>query len=298
MLLRDTHIKPGRRALRRAFTLIELLVVIAIIAILAAILLPVLNKAEQRAQLVYCINNLNELGSAWIMYAHDNQDNLVPVTGYANLVTSTSQLAQAQPGGSMCSWVLGTEAMLTEATNTVFIEDGLLYPYINNIKTYKCPADNVSYIPALKGQQTLRSYSMNCWMSPDSSDNWNSSQRYNGGPYQQVVYTKLTTILTPAERWVFIEENPYSINDGFFVCDISLPRDWVDIPASYHNHGCALSFADGHVGTKVWHDPEVVNYNVTTNPNEAQKKADITTGDLSWLQQQTTSFVQPPSSSQ
>jgi prepilin-type N-terminal cleavage/methylation domain-containing protein/prepilin-type processing-associated H-X9-DG protein len=292
MLTREIDAKRARRAVRRAFTLIELLVVIAIIAIVAAILLPVLNKAEQRAQLVYCINNLNQMGKAWIMYAHDNQDNLVPVTGYADLVTSTSQLAEAQPGGSMASWVLGTEAMLTEATNAIFIEDGLLYPYINNIKAYKCPADTLSLIPALQGQQKLRSYSMNCWMNPDSSDNWDNSQRYNGTPYQQAVYTKLTTILTPAERWVFIEENPYSINDGFFVCDISLPRDWVDIPASYHNHGCALAFVDGHVEAKIWHDTEVINYDVTTNPNEAQKNADTATGDLSWLQQRTTSLVQ------
>jgi len=294
MKLQDIHTRTGKPAVRRAFTLIELLVVIAIIAILAAILLPVLNKAQQRAQLVYCINNLNELGKAWIMYAHDNQDNLVPVTGYADLVTSTTQLAEAQPGGPMASWVLGTEAMLTEATNAIFIQDGLLYPYINNVKTYKCPADNISLIPALQGQQKLRSYSMNCWMNPDSADNWNNSQHYVGGPpagYQQVVYTKLTQIRTPAERWVFIEENPYSINDGFFVVDISLPRNWIDIPASYHNRACAIAFADGHVETRVWHDPEVVGYNITTNPNEAQKQQ-LLAGDLSWLEQVTTSFVQ------
>jgi prepilin-type N-terminal cleavage/methylation domain-containing protein len=56
----------------RAFTLIELLVVIAIIAILAALLLPVLTRGKQRAQRIQCIGNLNELGIAFQIFAHDH----------------------------------------------------------------------------------------------------------------------------------------------------------------------------------------------------------------------------------
>jgi len=55
-----------------AFTLIELLIVIAIIAILASILLPVLARAQQRADRAYCLNNMRQLAEAWIMYADDN----------------------------------------------------------------------------------------------------------------------------------------------------------------------------------------------------------------------------------
>ncbi len=56
----------------RAFTLIELLVVIAIIAILAALLLPVLASAKKRAQRVECIGNLNQIGIAFQIFAHDH----------------------------------------------------------------------------------------------------------------------------------------------------------------------------------------------------------------------------------
>ena len=59
--------------MKKHFTLIELIVVIAIIAILAAMLLPAVQKAQDKAKQSTCTNGIGQLGKAGALFATSNQ---------------------------------------------------------------------------------------------------------------------------------------------------------------------------------------------------------------------------------
>ena len=102
---------------------------------------------------------------------------------------------------------------------------------------------------------------MNAWMAP-------AGVSMDAG---YIVYTKDTDLSRPgaANLVVFTDENPYSINDGFFI-EVSLTA-WYDIPASYHNGAGGLAFADGHAQLHKWTDPAVLKQSqpVSGNPISA-----------------------------
>jgi prepilin-type N-terminal cleavage/methylation domain-containing protein len=271
----DERARSRRSGYRRpGFTLIELLVVIAIIAILAALLLPVLSKAKQKTQGIGCLNDLKQLQLSWLMYASDHEDRLVRVGALSELVQLPND-PQAQPGGVKTQWVLGTAATAPAWTNTVLIQMGLLYPYVNSLAVYKCPADLKCEGGPLggSGAPTTRSMSLNCWMNPITV--WNNK------PVR--VYRKLADITAPVPSltWVFIDENPWTINDGHFVCDPTV-NNWTDVPATYHNRAGGLSYADGHGEIKRWYDQNVLT------AHSAGVAADSKVSDLAWLQERST----------
>jgi len=268
----------GKVSLAVAFTLIELLVVITIIAILAAMLLPVLGKAKQKAQGIGCLNNLKQLQIGWTLYSADNDDKIVRTGGMQSLVTNPND-PSAQPGGPRANWVLGSvnpnDAPSTMCTNVLFIINGLMFPYVKNLAVYKCPADRKT---GPGGALTVRSVSMNAWMNPISIETFSSQNR---------VFRKQSDIINPppSKCWVLIDENPGTINDGWFMEDpIGYPNTWVDMPACYHHRAGGLSFADGHAEIKKWTDSRVLaqRYSVFT-------PRDMNSPDLPWLHERTTS---------
>jgi prepilin-type N-terminal cleavage/methylation domain-containing protein len=138
---------------RKGFTLIELLVVIAIIAILAGMLLPALAKAKEKSQRTFCVNNNKQIALAMMLYTGDNTDNM-PWSNWD--FTYTGWLFKPV-GGAVPQIKTGANS-----TNQVLAyQDGQYWPYLKNIKVYRCPIDKTNTAAfALRGNQ-LSTYVMN-----------------------------------------------------------------------------------------------------------------------------------------
>jgi prepilin-type processing-associated H-X9-DG protein len=114
---------------------------------------------------------------------------------------------------------------------------------------YHCPADGaLSDIQRQAGwTQRVRSVSMNA-MVGDPGALLQQGANLNNTNYQQ--FLKESDIPDPSSVFVFLDEHPDSINDGYFL--ITDSDTWNDLPASYHNGGGSFSFADGHAVIHHW----------------------------------------------
>lgn len=229
------------------FTLIELLVVIAVIAILAGLLLPALSKAKAKGQQIGCLSNYRQLQLCWQMYCDDAQDVLPPNAALDSGNGNRDDWVVSGP-----SWLLGNAWTDTTPTN---IQTGLLFKYNQSLGIYKCPADRSTVRDEGRIPRT-RSVAMSMYMNvrPDPRD-----ENYRR------CWHKLREVQNPApaRAAVFIDEHEKSIQQSAF--GINAPArwwlfgtglwTWISFPATRHNNGCVLTFADGHGEAWKWVEP-------------------------------------------
>lgn len=200
-------------------------------------LLPALSKAKSSGQRISCTNSQRQLALAWMMYKDDHGDHLV-------------ENGRGTPGSKRRWWVSGGTHSTGLITDPTMLEGdkAAFSPYVGNRQIYKCPID--------KGKNTLfnrvrmRSYALNTFMNETEQGG------FGGRSSRHRYFTRGSDVESnaPTERLLFIDLQPESI---------CVPSFWITInggggnghaPASYHNGGAVVSFADGHVDLHRWQD--------------------------------------------
>jgi prepilin-type N-terminal cleavage/methylation domain-containing protein/prepilin-type processing-associated H-X9-DG protein len=115
-----------------AFTLVELLVVIAVVGILAALAFPFASRSIKKSQETSCLQNLRQLGGAFLAYQGENQFRLPP---------------KQVPLNEAEDWVVS------------------LLPYISNDKkVLLCPANPVKFRSVNFPADFFTNYGINYWI--------------------------------------------------------------------------------------------------------------------------------------
>ncbi len=194
------------------FTLVEVLVVGAILVILASLLAPAIGKMQKRAATVTCASNLRQLGSAFFLYAGENNGCLPPVR------------VNSQPGWQSAIWPY------------VYAGQGPSWPgncaqVDSQWKTAPDRKKNIFNCPVMYAG---RSVPVPGTVLSPSGYSYALSGEVNGFD----VPTPLTKVSNPAATAMVLESS-YGITGRWYF--------WENFGMIPHNEACNVLFYDGHI---------------------------------------------------
>ena len=145
---------------------------------------------------------------------------------------------------------------------------GSIGGYARAAGVYKCPADKT--IDTFYKVPRDRSCSANMYCGVDVTSYNKSAFGYNTAYKPFYKYTDLGAGFGSSDCFVFLDENPLTLNDGYFEF-IADGTGLNDRPAVNHGNSSSFSFADGHSELHKWHDA-YQNYQTPYNVSQQDPK--------------------------
>jgi prepilin-type processing-associated H-X9-DG protein len=235
----------------RQFNRTDAAILLITLLLLLGNLAAVGSAGRERAKRAVCLDNLRALTQAWRQFADDHDGQLVNGMGGVDRWAS---------GTSAKAWVgkcwddnYQSGELLSEDLQEQAIQYGALWPYVEELKLYRCPSgyagEKLNYMIA-DGMNGL-------WRSGTVAYDDGLKGVHVGDTVVWVQNFREIMTPGPAERMVFIDAGriaPDSFSTHY------KQETWWDAPPIRHNDGTTVSFADGHSEYWQWQGTDTIEY--------------------------------------
>jgi prepilin-type processing-associated H-X9-DG protein len=242
------------------------------------LLAPALARTRPNVHAFQCLANHERLMAAMAMYTQDNHEFFPPNPDDGAGAVGFEWCCGDVSGGVPNNTISPPAPDMTNPDNLTNPLRCLIASYLGRYPSFfKCPSDprygpyNGSD-PSLKGAiiPAVRSISMNQGagtVDPAFADGvghmgrptfpvngpWLDGKHGHAAGHPYATFGRMTdfAMVRPANIFILLDEDPYSINDAAFAVSAA-EAELVDYPASYHDNAGSFSFGDGHAELHRW----------------------------------------------
>ncbi len=264
-------------------------------------LLPALARAKTAALSVKCMSNKKQMQLAWSMYAGDNHEVLADNHDYHDFGNWSPPTPPGTPAWceGWLTWGVGSPP--SDNTNTALLSGiplngrvyALLGPYVGNqLAVFRCPGDTYASAAQHAAGWATRDRSI----AMDGNIGGGEKYAFEGWTLTNAI-TKAGNFTSPgaAMSWVFMDEHPDWIDDSILYVNPAETNgvgEFTELPGSFHNNACGISFADGHAEIHKWTDSRInlrvlYEYQQDLGPGGISFPAGNPCKDLAWMAQRT-----------
>jgi prepilin-type N-terminal cleavage/methylation domain-containing protein/prepilin-type processing-associated H-X9-DG protein len=209
----------------RAFTLVELMVTIAVIGVLAGLILTAIAKAKAGGESSICLNNLKQLGTAFVLYNGDYND-LFPAPG--------SRSKYGPQAEDWIWWQYGRDISKSTVVPYIAKFQPRLFTCVADHKALRLQGEGVVFGDPFRYSYALTSYSLSNGVNPGLSTIITKER--------EVYPFKATSVSKPAQKIMIVEEDRATIDDSRWVPE----GIKINLVANRHGGKGFVVFVDGH----------------------------------------------------